>query len=329
MSSLSEICPALGQSLAVDARNLSFDYDGVRALSDLTIAVPDGEMFGFLGPNGSGKSTVLSLLAGLYTPLAGSLCVLGRSPDHRLRSRVGVLFQDSCLDSLMTVSETLRLQGKMFGLFGPSLSRRVGEVLAVVDLSDRGGDYVGHLSGGMKRRLELARSLLPSPSLLLLDEPTVGLDPEAKARLWSYLLQINREGRTMVVSTNDVQEAERYFRLVALLHKGCLVAMGTPAELKRELHRDSVLVEWPDLDEEKRREIADWPGVGRVTWSPPFLHLTVDGASSFVPRLFQSVGVGNGAAGHAIQGIRIRESTLEDAYFQLVGSPIAQDVHGR
>ena len=323
MSARSEIALASDQAMAVEAKALSFDYDSHRALDSLTVAIPQGDLFGLLVPNGSGKSTFLSLLAGIEGTLNGSLSVLGQKPDSRLRCQIGILFQDSCLDLLMTAAETLRLHGKMFGLYGSRLSYRIGEVLEAVGLSDRAGEATGHLSGGMKRRLELARALLPSPRILLLDEPTVGLDPDAKARLWSHLMQINGEGTTLIVATNDVQEAERYLKSVAFLHQGHLVAQGSPIDLRQGLQKDSVRVEWPDLGEEQREEIANWPGVGKVTWSPPLLHVTVARAGSFVPQLFKAAADSDASSG-GIKAVRIQESTLEDAYFQLVGLPVAE-----
>jgi len=307
----------LAITLAVEALDVVFEYDGRRALDSLSLAVPQGSIFGLLGPNGSGKSTLISLLAAMQAPQAGSLTVLGEKPGPRLRSRLGILFQETCLDPLMTVEETLRLHGKLFGFSGQTLKSSSDRVLALLELDQRAGDAAATLSGGMKRRLELARALLTGPELLLLDEPSVGLDLEVRSRLWGHLRDTNEEETTLIVATNDVLEAERYCHSVAFLSRGRTLAMGTPDELKRGLKRDSVRLEWPDLTESTLCDIASWPGVGRATWIAPILHVTVDDASSFVPRLFQAVGEG-------IRAIHIRESTLEDAYFQLVGLPIAE-----
>lgn len=171
------------------------------------------------------------------------------------------------------------------------------------------------LSGGMRRRLEVARALLPNPRLLLLDEPTVGLDPDARQALWEYLTAAVQEGTTLVLATNDVAEAERYCTEVAFLSRGRCVTQGTPAELKRGLKRDSVRVEWPSATAEDAVKIAAWPGVGGAALSPPTLHVTVDDAAAFVPRLFRFARDG-------IHTIHVDRSTLEDAYFRLVGSPL-------
>jgi ABC-type multidrug transport system ATPase subunit len=242
--------------------------------------------------------------------------VLGESPSPALRARIGLLFQETSLDPLMTVCETLWLHGRLYAVGRRGLRRRIEETLATVGLAERARDRVGTLSGGMKRRLELARALLPSPELLLLDEPTTGLDPDSEQALWSHLLQINREGITIILATNKVSEADRHCDTVAFIHQGRLVAQGSPAELKAGLKRDAVWLEGTFSDA-LVAQIAAWPDVGKLTWALPLLHATVDSAASFVPRLFQ-------AAGDSIVSVRLRESTLEDAYFDIVGAAVAE-----
>jgi ABC-2 type transport system ATP-binding protein len=304
---------------ATEVQGLSFAYVEERlALDDLTLEIPSGVVFGLLGPNGSGKSTLLSLLAGLRRPSAGDLRVLGRPPSPVLRARIGLLFQETSLDPLMTPHETLSLHGRLFGVRGHALRHRIRQLLDAVGLSDRADALVSTLSGGMKRRLELARVLLPSPQLILLDEPTTGLDPDAEASLWTHLHEANRDGVTVLLATNNVDEADKHCHQVAFLHRGRLAAQGTPAELKSALKRDAVWVEWPDFPPALADEIAAWEGVGRLTWAGSTLHATVDSASAFVPRLFQTGGDG-------IRGLRIRESTLEDAYFDIVGASVTDE----
>ena len=310
---------------AASVRDVSFAFDHPStgsgravALDGLTLEVPAGSVFGLLGPNGSGKSTLLSLLAGLRAPASGEVRVLGEAPSAALRARTGILFQETCLDPLMTARETLWLSGRLFGLGGGNLRRRIDSLLAAVGLSDRVNALTSTLSGGMKRRLELARVLLPSPELVLLDEPTTGLDPDAEAALWERLLAANRDGATIVLATNRVGEADARCDRVAFLHRGRLVAQGTPSELKAGLRRDAVWVEWPGLTQRAADEIAGWEDVGALTWSAPTLHATVDAASAFVPRLFT-------LAGDGIRSVRVRESTLEDAYFDIVGAALTGD----
>ena len=309
---------------AVMVGGLVFAYteDGPRALDGLTLAVPAGSRFALLGPNGAGKSTLLSMVNGLRTAQAGELRLFGAAPDVATRRQVGVVFQESCLDLAMTVREMLAMQGRLFGLRGERLSTRITAVLATMGLEDRADQAAGQLSGGLKRRLELARSMLHEPRLLLLDEPTVGLDPDSRRRLWDHLIEINRQGTTLLIATNDVAEADHFATDVAFIKRGVVVAQGTPEELKRDLKRDAVWLAAPDLPAEAIAAIAALPGVGRVSGpypEEPHLHVMVDDAAGFVPALF-------GAAGQYVRGIQIERSTLEDAYFEQAGSRVREPV---
>ena len=299
-------------ALAVETTGLTFAYDGQAALTGLSLSIPAGALCGLLGPNGSGKSTLLSILAGLRMPDAGVALALGEHPTPRLRARIGFLFQETCLDLLMTANEIMGLHGRLYGMSPSAVRQRSAELLGALGLDDRAGSFVRTLSGGMKRRLELARALLPQPELLLLDEPTTGLDPDSEQALWTHLDDINRKGVTIVLSTNKVGEADQRCDTVALIHQGRVAAQGSPAELKADLKRDAVWAEGTFSDG-AIEQVRGWPDVGRLTWAPPVLHATVDSASAFVPRLFQ-------AAGDSITAIRLREATLEDAYFDIVGA---------
>jgi ABC-2 type transport system ATP-binding protein len=328
-------------SPAISARDVVLSFGERRALDGVSLEVAAGATVGLLGPNGSGKSTLLSLVAGLRVPEAGELRVLGAQPRSNVRRRVGVVFQESCLDPLMTLEETLVLHGRLFGLGGATLRRSVESALGGFGLAARGRDAVRTLSGGLRRRLELARALLPSPEVLLLDEPTTGLDPDSRRAFWELLRSVRKSGfpaapqdtprleslgyeqhrpLTILTATNDVLEAERECDTVAFLCNGRLVAQGTPEELKRGLRHDSVRVECVDgRAAGLSRQIADWPGVGRVTSAGSILQVTVDDISSFVPHLFQ-------ADPQAIHTIRIEPSTLEDAYFAVAGSPLRAEL---
>jgi len=216
----------------------------------------------------------------------------------------------------MTTRETLWLQGRLYGMASAVLHDRIRATLDAIGLADRSDDSVRTLSGGMKRRLEAGRALLTSPELLLLDEPTTGLDPDSELAIWSHLGEMSRDGVTVVVATNNVAEADRHCDTVAFIHAGRVVARDSPAELKTGLRRDGVWVEG-EFKAETIETISAWPDVGRLTWSPPMLHLTVDSAQAFVPRLFQ-------CAGDYIFSLRLREATLEDAYFEIVGAALSE-----
>ncbi len=296
-------------------RDLHYAYGERRALDGLTLFVPAGSIFGLLGPNGSGKSTLLSTLIGRRIADSGAITVLGEPLTPKLRSRIGIVFQEPSLDASMTVHETMQLQGRMFGMPRAEIARQAAMLLERVSLGDRASSLTATLSGGMKRRLELARALLTSPELILLDEPTLALDPDSRQRLWHHLLEANAGGVTLLLATNDVHEAERYCHEVALIDHGRVVAQGAPSELKRDLRREAVRVEWKHDAAAEAAIIETWPGVGQVRLSGRRTHVTVDGASPFLARLFQE-------SGDRIHGVQIEESTLEDVYFQLVGRGI-------
>lgn len=245
--------------------------------------------------------------------------MFGATPSPPAMRQLGVVFQENSLDPLMTVWETLWLHGKLFGMSGRQIAAEAVRLLETFALIERKRDSVRTLSGGLKRRLELARALLPGPKLLLLDEPTTGLDPDSRRGFWDLLQPSRRDGLTIVMATNDVLEAERECDSIAFLSQGRLIATGSPAELKQGLKHDSVRVECLDGNAARLSDlVAAWPGVGRVTQSGRVLHVTVEEAASFVPRLFESQPA-------AIRSIRIEESTLEDAYFQLAGKPISPE----
>jgi ABC-2 type transport system ATP-binding protein len=217
-----------------------------------------GELFGLLGPNGSGKTTLFRILSTLMVPVGGSAFILGHDASrdpNALRRQIGVVFQAQSIDLKLTAAENLWHQGHLYGLTGKGLKNRIHEMLSRVGLSERAGDKAETYSGGMQRRLELAKGLLHHPSVLLLDEPTTGLDPGARRDLWQYL-QILREQEqvTVIVTTHLMEEAERCDRL-AILHEGKIVALATPAELKHEIGGDVILLEAeePELLAERMR----------------------------------------------------------------------------
>jgi ABC-type multidrug transport system ATPase subunit len=304
---------------AVELNDLRYSYGDRSAIDGLSLSVPAGSIFGLLGPNGSGKSTLLGVLIGRRLAAGGDVRVLGQPLSAGLRARVGIVFQEPSLDPVMTVRETMHLQARMFGLPRAVTTRRAALLLDRVGLADRASAATATLSGGMKRRLELARALLPGPDLILLDEPTLALDPDSRQRLWQHLLDANADGCTLLLATNDVHEAERYCHTVALLDEGHLVAQGTPAELKRDLRRDAVRIEWTHDPVAEIAIMQTWSDVGHVRVAGRTTHVTVDAASPFLTRIFQQ-------SGDLIHGVQIEESTLEDVYFQLVGKGIAPHI---
>jgi len=218
-------------------RNLSHSYGKKEVLHDLCTDVAQGEIFALLGPNGGGKTTLFRILSTLLPPQKGSVLIAGFDLSENpaaIRSRMGVLFQHPALDKKLKVSENLRCNGLLYGLHGNELENQIVKCAAAVGLSDRLGDSVETLSGGMQRRAEIAKAILPSPSLLLLDEPSTGLDPSARIACWEIFSELRKQGITIVLTTHLMEEAEKADR-AAILHCGTLVASGSPSDLCREL----------------------------------------------------------------------------------------------
>ena len=238
--------PQLAASAAIQVESLSHRYGDRVALDSVSFHVESAEIFGLLGPNGSGKTTLFRVLSTLMVPSSGSARIAGFDPvkqPNEVRRRIGVVAQAQSVDVKLTAAENLMHQGHLYGLSGSRLKARIAEMLERVGLSDRARDRVETFSGGMQRRVELAKGLMHRPSILLLDEPTTGLDPGARRDLWLYLDGLRQhEGVTVLVTTHLMEEAERCRRL-AILSQGKLVGLGTPAELKSEIGGDVIQFE--------------------------------------------------------------------------------------
>jgi len=233
----------------ISVQNVVHRYENRTALDGVSFEVTNAELFGLLGPNGSGKTTLFRILSTLMVPTAGRALIQGfdatREPEM-LRRQIGVVFQAQSVDPKLTAYENLWHQGHLYGLRGAALKSRILEILRRVGLADRAKEYVETFSGGMQRRVELAKGLLHHPSVLLLDEPTTGLDPGARRDLWQYLQILRDEEQvSVIVTTHLIEEAERCDRL-AILNEGKLVALGTPTELTKEIGGDVVLLDARD-----------------------------------------------------------------------------------
>jgi len=297
----------------ISVRDIVHRYDGRTALDGVSFAVHRAELFGLLGPNGSGKTTLFRILSTLMVPTGGEAVVMGfdaaKDPDA-LRRQIGVVFQAQSIDAKLTAYENLWHQGHLYGLHGRPLKSRIMEILARVGLADRAKECVETFSGGMQRRIELAKGLLHHPSVLLLDEPTTGLDPGARRDLWQYLRILrDQEQVSVIVTTHLMEEAERCDRL-AILHEGKLVALGTPAELKHEIGGDVILIEAYNPE-----SLADRIRIRfkvQVTVMDNKIRLERENGHHFITDVVE-------AFPGEIQAISVSKPTLEDVFIHRTG----------
>lgn len=224
----------------VVAKDLVKKFGDLTAVDDLNLEIPKGEIFGFIGPNGSGKTTTIKILCGLLKPTSGESYVLGKKiPNTSIFPRIGYMPQETALYMDLTVKQTIHFFGEIYGLSKDAIAKREKELLDFVDLKARRNEIVGNLSGGLKHRLSLAVSLIHEPELLLLDEPTVGVDPELRSSFWSYFKDLASKGVTVLITTHYMDEANRCDR-VGMIRLGKLVAVGSPEHMKEETGQPSL-----------------------------------------------------------------------------------------
>lgn len=297
----------------VEVENLSHAYGDRIALADVSFGINAGEIFSFLGPNGSGKSTLFKILATLIPVEDGEVTLLGHNltrESGQVRKHLGVVFQNPSLDVKLTVAENLWHHGHLYGMWGADLKRRVGEVLNQQDLTDRAGDLVETLSGGLRRRAELAKTLLHRPRLLLLDEPSTGLDPIARRKLLESLDNLRETADvTVILTTHNLDEAETCDR-VGILNSGELVAVGAPDELKGRISGDIVIVDSP-APNQLAPKISRQFGY-RVATDDDVLRVECDRGHEFVRDVVA-------AFPSEIRAARFGKPTLEDVFIRLTG----------
>jgi ABC-2 type transport system ATP-binding protein len=300
-------------SPVISVRELVHRYDNRPALNGVSFDVRPAELFGLLGPNGSGKTTMFRILSTLMVPVAGQAIILGHDAakdPSQLRREIGVVFQAQSIDLKLTATENLQHQGHLYGLHGSPLRSRIREILQRVGLADRARDKAETFSGGMQRRLELAKGLLHGPRVLLLDEPTTGLDPGARRDLWQYLSILRDEEQvTVLVTTHLMEEAERCDRL-AILNEGKLVALGTPTELKREIGGDVIVLEAKEPDALAMRIRARFNVDVRVIGGQ--VRIEKDQAHRFVTDVVE-------AFPGEIDAVSIAKPSLEDVFIRRTG----------
>ena len=308
--------PDQAERPVISVTGLTKRFGDVEAVRSVSFSVSPGEAFGFLGPNGAGKSTTISILCTLLAPSAGSASVAGwdvaADPLH-VRRRIGLVFQDTTLDEYLTAEENLRFHAQLYRVPEAQVQDRLDAVLGMVELDDRRHSLVRTFSGGMKRRLEIARGLVHSPQVLFLDEPTIGLDPQTRSHIWSYINELRRrEHITMFLTTHYMDEAENCDR-IAIIDHGEIVATGSPEELKRAVGRDRIELEVDD-PARARAELQARYGIEAHALGK-LLTFHVAGGERLAPRLITELDT-------PTRSIRIARPTLDDVFMSYTGRTI-------
>jgi ABC-2 type transport system ATP-binding protein len=301
---------------AIEVDDLKKSFDEVEAVRGVSFEVAPGEVFGFLGPNGAGKTTTINMLCTLARPTAGSARVAGHnvvSQRDDVRRHIGLVFQDPTLDGYLTAEQNLRLHAELYGVDSSLFPDRMRQVLEMVGLWERRDTQVLTFSGGMRRRLEIARGFLHSPRVLFLDEPTIGLDPQTRSSIWRYIGQLKEaEEITIFMTTHYMDEAEFCDR-IAIMDQGKIVALDTPEALKAQVGADRVRIQTED-DDAAIAELADRFAIEAGT-AEGAVTFFVEGGEEFVPRLFAELSV-------PIRSVSVSRPTLDDVFMSHTGTTI-------
>jgi ABC-2 type transport system ATP-binding protein len=302
----------------IEVKNLVKRFNKIVAVDHISFEVKKGEIFGFLGPNGAGKSTTINILSTLLLPSEGTAVInnfdILKDRDN-VRKSIGLVFQDPSLDDRLTAEENLRFHAKLYGVPKNEYKKRMEEVLRLVDLWDRKDDIVKTFSGGMRRRLEIARGLIHYPQVLFLDEPTLGLDPQTRSHLWEYILKLkNEKNMTIFMTTHYMNEAE-YCDRIAIIDYGKIVALDTPKNLKKQVGGDIIRISSSEKDKIKKEIEEKYKKIPKE--ENGILQFEVIEGEKFLARLFNELEA-------KIEFIELHKPTLDDVFLSLTGRAIRE-----
>jgi ABC-2 type transport system ATP-binding protein len=323
-----EVCLAMVKT--VETIDLVKTFNGLTAVNKVSFSVEKGEIFGLLGPNGAGKTTTIKMLITLLKPTSGKAIVAGLDAVTQaddVRKKIGYVPQDTALDIRLTASENLELFAELYGLPKSNIKPRIKEVLELVELYKRKDDLVGHFSGGMKRRLEISRGLLPTPEVLFLDEPTIGLDPQTRRIVWEFIHKLQKDWNlTILATTHYLEEAEHEMDRVAIIDKGSIMALGRPDDLKTEFGNDLVeltvgAVEGGNSDDQLRTKISGLQLGSDLSVHNNTVRVAVANGKTALPSILHKIE----SAGIEVKSISVRSPSLDDVFVKYTGRGIREE----
>ena len=310
-------------TIAIHVDHLTRKFKDLVAVNEISFDIRQGEIFGLLGPNGAGKTTTLAMLSTMLKPTSGSATVNGMDIEHNedgVRKSIGIVFQDQSLDEELTAWENMDFHGRLYRIPSELRRQRIDELLKLVELGDRKNDIVKTFSGGMRRRLEIARGLLHHPVVLFLDEPTLGLDPQTRNHLWQYIADLNtKHGITIILTTHYMEEADRLCNRIAIIDNGMIIALDTPANLKDGIGGDVVTIRSPSPT--AIVEVLKEPWVSRIEYHDNQVTISLQSAEQHVSTIVTLLNQNQ----ISIDSISIHKPTLEDVFLSFTGKTIRDE----
>ncbi|MBK5133254.1 ATP-binding cassette domain-containing protein [Candidatus Bathyarchaeota archaeon] len=305
------------ETYEITVEGLRYQYGKNKAVNDISFKVKKGEIFSFLGPNGAGKTTTINVLTTLLPIQKGKISISGfdlRTQPDEIRKSIGIVFQNETLDWNLTVEETLEFHGRLYAIPKKTRKDRINELIQIVKLEEKRDEFVKNLSGGMKRKLEIARGLLTRPKVLFLDEPTIGLDPNSRMRIWNYIKRVNKEGVTIFLTTHYMDEADQLSDNICIIDRGKIIVNGFSEVLKQSLGMDVIYLK-TDQDEKAFKTIKNMREIKNIRKAPSELMISVEDGQKNMPRLIEQIRI----QGIEIKSIYLKKPTLDDVFIHYTG----------
>lgn len=310
-------------TIAIQVQDLTKTFNELVAVNHISFEIQQGEIFGLLGPNGAGKTTTLSMLATMQQPTSGSAIIHGKEigkDEDGVRKAIGIVFQDQSLDEELTATENMDFHGRLYRIPSAIRKQRIDDLLRLVELYERKNDIVKTFSGGMRRRLEIARGLLHHPSVLFLDEPTLGLDPQTRNHLWNYIASLSAEKNiTIILTTHYMEEADRLCDRIAIIDQGSIIALDTPENLKNGIGGDIITISTPDFT--LASEVLTQPWITRLEIFPEEVRISLQDAEKHISEIITTLNQYQ----IPVSSVSIHKPTLEDVFLAYTGKRIRDE----